>query len=68
MRRTLFGLGLALACTGACGCGLFHGDANDLERGSGGVGVLQPQLQPPVGPIGPGRPVLPGVAPPVPDQ
>lgn len=64
MRRMLFGLTLALAsAAGMCGCGLFVGDANDLERGSGGVGVLQPQLRPSAGPVGPSRPVLPGVAP-----
>jgi hypothetical protein len=52
----LLGLGVAV---GMCGCGLFHGDPNDYERGSGGVGVLQPRLQPPANPNPSSRPILP---------
>ena len=59
MRKPFMVLLGALAAE-LCGCGLFHGDPNDLERGSGGVGVLQPRLQPPV----PDNPVPAPVLPP----
>jgi hypothetical protein len=59
MKRTLLRCLVLMFAPAMCSCGLFHGDPNDLERGSGGVGVMQPRLMPPPGPVGPSRPILP---------
>jgi hypothetical protein len=59
MRKTFVGLLSLAVAAEVCGCGLFHGDPNDYERGSGGVGVLQPRLQPPLTEDPVPRPVLP---------
>lgn len=60
MRRTLCAVFLGMAgALGVGGCAFFHGDPNDFERGSGNVGVLQPQLRPPAEPTRIARPVLP---------
>lgn len=59
MKRMLVLLAQIVTVFGACGCALLHGDPNDFERGSGGVGVLSPQLKPASDAASSTRPVLP---------
>ena len=47
MKRTLFGVALALACSaGAGGCAVFGGGDNDVGRYQGGVGLPKPLMLP----------------------
>ena len=59
MRRSWFLFWGLLSAVAVGGCSLFHGDPNDVERGSGGVGVLQPRMRPPADAGRAVHPVLP---------